>query len=207
MFQELTELKKPILDKDRILHWYVLLLYVEVMSSDFIEDFCGIDMFAAHLELISFLTQYYYTINVTRRQDFSVEQLPWDKENSYTRDSIELYYEDGSGAVYLRKKLLAISFNGKSLPILKVLVMTRQMQLNLLLTGSHQLMKRKPQVYVSVKRFSLCELQVATENFSNKNIYRPGGFDMFYNGWLANSLVVAVKRLEMSIVKDVNCSF
>ncbi|GKD12396.1 hypothetical protein Tco_1196803, partial [Tanacetum coccineum] len=41
MFQELTGLKKPILDKDHILHWHVLLLYVEVMSSDFIEDFCG----------------------------------------------------------------------------------------------------------------------------------------------------------------------
>ncbi|GJX17289.1 hypothetical protein Tco_0218121 [Tanacetum coccineum] len=130
---------------------YVLLLDVEVMSSDFIEDFCGTDVFAAHLDLISFLTQYYFTINVTRIQDFSVEQLPWDKENAYTRDAIKLYYEVGCWAVYLRKKLLSISYKGKWLPILNVLVMTRQMQLNLLLTGSHQLMKKKPQVYVSVK--------------------------------------------------------
>ncbi|CAH1447234.1 unnamed protein product [Lactuca virosa] len=31
MFQELTGLKKPILDKDRILHWPVLLLYAEIV--------------------------------------------------------------------------------------------------------------------------------------------------------------------------------
>ncbi|KAI4350297.1 hypothetical protein L6164_004765 [Bauhinia variegata] len=40
MFRELTGLKKPVLDKNNILHWPVLLLYAEVMSSDFIEDFC-----------------------------------------------------------------------------------------------------------------------------------------------------------------------
>lgn len=54
MFQELTGVKKPMLDKDNILHWPVLLLYAEVMSSDFIEDFCETDMFSAHLDMISF---------------------------------------------------------------------------------------------------------------------------------------------------------
>ncbi|KAJ0966546.1 hypothetical protein J5N97_023463 [Dioscorea zingiberensis] len=39
MYRELTGLKKPILDKSGILHWPVLLLYAEVMSSDLIEDF------------------------------------------------------------------------------------------------------------------------------------------------------------------------
>lgn len=53
MFQELTGLKKPVLDKNNILHWPVLLLYAEVMSSDFIEDFCESDMLSAHLDMIS----------------------------------------------------------------------------------------------------------------------------------------------------------
>ena len=53
-YQELTGLRKPVLDKNNILHWPVLLLYAEVMSSDFIEDFCETDMFAAHLDMISF---------------------------------------------------------------------------------------------------------------------------------------------------------
>nr|GMD64128.1 tetratricopeptide repeat protein 4 homolog [Ipomoea batatas] len=55
MYRELTGLKKPILDKNNILHWPVVLLYPEVMSSDFIEDFCETDMFSAHLDMISFL--------------------------------------------------------------------------------------------------------------------------------------------------------
>lgn len=54
MFRELVGLRKPVLDKDKILHWPVLLLYAEVMSSDFIEDFCETDMFSAHLDMISF---------------------------------------------------------------------------------------------------------------------------------------------------------
>lgn len=54
MYQELTGVKKPVLDKDKILHWPVLLLYAEVMSSDIIEDFCETDMFSAHLDIISF---------------------------------------------------------------------------------------------------------------------------------------------------------
>lgn len=54
-YQELTGLRKPVLDESGILHWPVLLLYAEVMSSDFIEDFCETDMFADHLDIISYL--------------------------------------------------------------------------------------------------------------------------------------------------------
>lgn len=54
MYQELTGSRKPVLDKNSILHWPVLLLYPEVMSSDFIEDFCETEMFSAHLDMISF---------------------------------------------------------------------------------------------------------------------------------------------------------
>ncbi|KAK4366145.1 hypothetical protein RND71_014025 [Anisodus tanguticus] len=48
MYQELTGLKKPTLDKNNILHWPVLLLYPEVMSSDFIEEFCETDILTNH---------------------------------------------------------------------------------------------------------------------------------------------------------------
>lgn len=54
-YQQLTGLRKPALDESGILHWPVLLLYAEVMSSDFIEDFCEIDMFVDHLDIISFI--------------------------------------------------------------------------------------------------------------------------------------------------------
>ncbi|GJX81148.1 3-hydroxy-3-methylglutaryl-coenzyme A reductase [Tanacetum coccineum] len=39
---------------------------------------------------------------------------------------------------------------------------------------------RRNYVYLGVKQFSLCELQVATDNFGNKNIYRQGGFGKEY---------------------------
>ncbi|KAL9304955.1 putative tetratricopeptide-like helical domain superfamily [Arabidopsis thaliana] len=54
MYRELTGLKKPMLDKNNILHWPVLLLYAEAMTSDFVEDFCETDMFSTHLDMISF---------------------------------------------------------------------------------------------------------------------------------------------------------
>lgn len=60
LYQELTGVKKPALDKNNILHWPVLLLYAEVMSSDFIEDFCETDMFSTHLDEISFLLQHHF---------------------------------------------------------------------------------------------------------------------------------------------------
>lgn len=90
-YQELTGLRKPVLDKNNILHWPVLLLYAEVMSSDFIEDFCETDMFAAHLDMM-----------------FSEDcpPLPWDAENKYTREAVELYYEAGSGICLSKEKIL-----------------------------------------------------------------------------------------------------
>ncbi|KAF3943847.1 hypothetical protein CMV_029629 [Castanea mollissima] len=82
MFQELTGLRKPTLDNNNILHWPVLLLYAEVMSSDFIEDF------------------------------YTCPPLPWDKESNYTRESIELYYEAGSGVCLSKSKLLRYLLEG-----------------------------------------------------------------------------------------------
>ncbi|XP_006647834.1 LRR receptor kinase SERL2 [Oryza brachyantha] len=48
----------------------------------------------------------------------------------------------------------------------------------------------------NVKRFQFRELQVATENFSNKNILGKGGFGNVYRGKLPDGTVVAVKRLK-----------
>ncbi|KAL0318918.1 UNVERIFIED_CONTAM: Tetratricopeptide repeat protein 4 [Sesamum angustifolium] len=85
MYQELTGIKKPMLDKNKILHWPVLLLYAEVMSSDIIEDFCEMDI---------------------------SPPLPWDTENAYTRDAIELYYEADSGVCLSKKEILSYLLEG-----------------------------------------------------------------------------------------------
>ncbi|GLT68321.1 hypothetical protein SLA2020_405670 [Shorea laevis] len=47
-----------------------------------------------------------------------------------------------------------------------------------------------------VKRFSFRELQIATGNFSPKNILGQGGYGVVYKGCLPNRIVVAVKRLK-----------
>ncbi|XP_037494731.1 BRASSINOSTEROID INSENSITIVE 1-associated receptor kinase 1 isoform X2 [Jatropha curcas] len=54
-----------------------------------------------------------------------------------------------------------------------------------------------PEVHLGqLKRFSLRELQVATDYFSNKNILGRGGFGKVYKGRLADGTLVAVKRLK-----------
>ncbi|CAK9155934.1 unnamed protein product [Ilex paraguariensis] len=52
-----------------------------------------------------------------------------------------------------------------------------------------------PEVHLGqLKRFSLRELQVASDNFSNKNIIGRGGFGKVYKGRLADGSLVAIKR-------------
>jgi len=54
-----------------------------------------------------------------------------------------------------------------------------------------------PEVHLGqLKRFSLRELLVATDNFSNENIIGKGGFAKVYKGRLADGTLVAVKRLK-----------
>lgn len=54
-----------------------------------------------------------------------------------------------------------------------------------------------PEVHLGqLKRFSLRELQVATDGFSNRNILGRGGFGKVYKGRLADGTLVAVKRLK-----------
>lgn len=47
-----------------------------------------------------------------------------------------------------------------------------------------------------IKRFTIRELQIATSNFSPKNILGQGGFGVVYKGFLPNGKVAAVKRLR-----------
>ncbi|XP_068653414.1 uncharacterized protein [Aristolochia californica] len=97
MYQELTGIRKPILDKSNILHWPVLLLYGKVMSSDFIEDFCEIDMFTNHLDVMF---------------AESCPPLPWDTQHSYKRNAVELYYEAGVGTILSKGEVIRFFLQG-----------------------------------------------------------------------------------------------
>ncbi|KAL6208871.1 hypothetical protein ACLB2K_019814 [Fragaria x ananassa] len=97
MYQELTGSRKPVLDKNSILHWPVLLLYPEVMSSDFIEDFCETEMFSPHLDMMF---------------SESAPPLPWDEEHNYARDAVEIYYEAKLGVPLSKTKILRYLLEG-----------------------------------------------------------------------------------------------
>ncbi|KAM2872580.1 hypothetical protein FF1_020077 [Malus domestica] len=57
--------------------------------------------------------------------------------------------------------------------------------------------EKDPEVHLrQLKRYSLSELQVATDTFSDKNILGTGGFGKVYKGRLDDGTLVAVKRLK-----------
>ncbi|KAG2545865.1 tetratricopeptide repeat protein 4 homolog [Panicum virgatum] len=96
-YQELTGVKKPKLDEQGVLHWPVLLLYPEVMSSDFIEDFPETDTLSPHLDVMF---------------SESSPPLPWDENHAYTRDAIELYYQGGFGKPLSKSEILRYFLEG-----------------------------------------------------------------------------------------------
>jgi len=54
-----------------------------------------------------------------------------------------------------------------------------------------------PEVHLGqLKRFSLRELLIATDNFNKEHIIGTGGFAKVYKGRLADGTLVAVKRLK-----------
>ncbi|XP_073151992.1 BRASSINOSTEROID INSENSITIVE 1-associated receptor kinase 1-like isoform X2 [Henckelia pumila] len=58
-----------------------------------------------------------------------------------------------------------------------------------------------------LQRFSLRELQVASHNFSEKNILGKGGFGNVYKGRLADGCLVAIKRLKEDRTQSVELQF
>ncbi|CAH8336661.1 unnamed protein product [Eruca vesicaria subsp. sativa] len=99
MYRELTGLKKPVLDQSNILHWPILLLYAEAMTSDFVEDFCETDIFLFLLSAVNMFSD-------------DSPPLPWDTNHEYTREAIELYYEANSGTPLPRSRVLQYLLEG-----------------------------------------------------------------------------------------------
>ncbi|XP_013743759.2 somatic embryogenesis receptor kinase 4-like [Brassica napus] len=65
-----------------------------------------------------------------------------------------------------------------------------------------------PEVHLGqLRRFSLRELLVATNDFSYKNLLGRGGFGKVYKGRLADGSLVAVKRLKEERTKGVELQF
>ncbi|KAK9082908.1 hypothetical protein Scep_029379 [Stephania cephalantha] len=78
MYEELSGKRKPMLDKDNVLHWPVVFLYAEVMSSDLIEDFVR-------------LTCSRSALDKNRREGVSVS--PHGKDPTYRREVPNLFFE------------------------------------------------------------------------------------------------------------------
>ncbi|KAJ6801223.1 LRR receptor kinase BAK1-like [Iris pallida] len=66
---------------------------------------------------------------------------------------------------------------------------------------------KHPNIPGQLKRFSLRELQVATNNFSTKNMVGRGGFGSVYKGQLRDGSLVAVKRIQNGLTAGKDLQF
>ncbi|URE30424.1 LRR receptor-like serine threonine-protein kinase [Musa troglodytarum] len=105
---------------------------------------------------------------------------------------------------------MGASVGGSSLLLLLALVLflcRRKRQKNQWILGLGDREEEEGAVMVglgNLRRFTLRELRAATENFSGRNVLGKGGFGHVYRGRLADSTVVAVKRLRADAVGSGN---
>lgn len=90
-YNQLTEGRKPSVDKSGMMHWPVLFLHPEVMVSDFIEDFFEMDTFGGHLD-------------IAYGED--APSLLWDTRHEYTRKRVELYYLSNAAKSLSKKQVV-----------------------------------------------------------------------------------------------------
>lgn len=100
-YKEHTAGRKPWVDNNKLLHWPVLLLYPESMTSDFIEDFCELDSFSYHLDIIF---------------GPDVALPPWDCRQDYTREKIQLFYKASRDPGLSKEQLSCYLMEGKGIP-------------------------------------------------------------------------------------------
>eukprot|EP00246_Nothoceros_aenigmaticus_P015022 TRINITY_DN6027_c0_g1_i1.p1 TRINITY_DN6027_c0_g1~~TRINITY_DN6027_c0_g1_i1.p1 ORF type:complete len:393 (-),score=63.74 TRINITY_DN6027_c0_g1_i1:269-1447(-) len=93
LYTEKSQGRGPWLDSSQILHWPVLLLYGELMTSDLVEDFCEIESFSVHLD-----------------EMFGKGSPPllWDERHEYSRDRVLLHYYANADAPLSRNKTLKL---------------------------------------------------------------------------------------------------
>lgn len=72
----------PLLDESSIMHWPVVFLYPEVMERDVVQEFCELDCFSDHLDVMF---------------DPAAEPLVWDEQHHYMRANLVLYYLTNMG--------------------------------------------------------------------------------------------------------------
>uniref|UniRef100_M4ETJ6 non-specific serine/threonine protein kinase n=1 Tax=Brassica campestris TaxID=3711 RepID=M4ETJ6_BRACM len=134
--------------------------------------------------------------------------------------SLELYMNNLSGSIPSSlgnlKKLIYLRLNNNALSGELPRSLTDVLSLQVLFANNNNLRllpappsgEEDPEVHLGqLRRFSLRELLVATNDFSYKNLLGRGGFGKVYKGRLADGSLVAVKRLKEERTKGVELQF